>query len=136
MTHTPTEPDLSELGPLAAVIADTVHTVPVRLGVPGGEEDLVHALTLAVAVYVGRHVLPEEAAELLNPPAPAERAWRVMTQWRNGSWRTYGGPHGNREDAQEDYDGSVRQSPDRSFRLVRATTTHAVEAEHIAPPLS
>jgi len=52
-------PDLSELGPLARVIADKVSTVPVRHCL-GGTDDLVSALTLAVAVYVGRHVLPVE----------------------------------------------------------------------------
>ncbi|MFJ9128898.1 hypothetical protein ACIRJS_32835 [Streptomyces sp. NPDC102340] len=66
MTDTPRTADaeqLAELGPLAAVIADKVHTVPVRLG-PGGADNLISELTLAVAVYCGKHVLPTAPTEV------------------------------------------------------------------------
>ena len=97
---------LAELGPLAAVIADKVRTVPVRLG-PGGTDDLVSEITLAVAVYVGRHVLPAEALELRQPPRPADRAWQVETRWDNGPWRPYGAPWTDAQDAREDYDETL-----------------------------
>lgn len=77
---------LAELGPLAAVIADKVSTVPVR-HCPGGTDDLVSELTLAVAVYVGRHVLPAEALELRHPPIPADTGWVVQAQRRSAHRR-------------------------------------------------
>lgn len=56
------QPDLTELQPLARVIAEKVSTVPVR-HCPGGTDDLVAALTLAVAIYVSREVLPPGVLE-------------------------------------------------------------------------
>lgn len=58
---------LAELQPLASVIAETLHTVPVRIG-PGGDQDLVAELTLAIAIYCARHVLPAG-----KPPAQDEQ---------------------------------------------------------------
>ncbi|MFJ9029781.1 hypothetical protein ACIRQP_14855 [Streptomyces sp. NPDC102274] len=49
--------DLSALRPLAEVIAKTVRTTPIRLG-PGGADNLISDLTIAVAVYMGREVIP------------------------------------------------------------------------------
>lgn len=74
------EPGLSALGPLARVIADKVSTVPVRHCL-GGTDDLVNELTLAVAVYVGRHVLPVEGPAVA-PSAPPARAaeWRAAAE--------------------------------------------------------
>ncbi|WP_327703611.1 hypothetical protein OG530_19165 [Streptomyces decoyicus] len=54
-----TDPDLSALGPLAEVIALTIRTTRVRLGVP---EDLVAPLTVAVAAYMGKQLGPDPAA--------------------------------------------------------------------------
>lgn len=61
------EPDLTPLRPLAEVIAETVRTTPIRL-CPGGTDDLISNLTVKVAAYVGREVLPD------IPPAPAPAA--------------------------------------------------------------
>ncbi|MCX4827145.1 hypothetical protein OG746_26875 [Streptomyces sp. NBC_01016] len=72
---------LAELGPLAAVIADKLRTVPVRLG-PGGADNLVSELTLAVAVYCGKHVLPAGA-----PSTPAEFELRGTTETRATAYR-------------------------------------------------
>jgi hypothetical protein len=130
MTERTDEQLLAELGPLAAVIADKVHTVPIRLG-PGGTDDLVSELTLAVAVYVGRHVLPAEAFALANPPWPTESDWVIESQWRDGKWRNYGPARSDRDEARELYDDAVRRNGDRHpYRLVRATTTFATEADH------
>ncbi|MGW6481281.1 hypothetical protein ACWGDS_25870 [Streptomyces sp. NPDC055059] len=60
-----TDVDLAELQPLAAVIAEKLRTVPVRLIGRGGADDLISELTIAVAVYCGKHVLPAT-----TPPAP------------------------------------------------------------------
>jgi hypothetical protein len=127
----PTDAELlAELGPLAAVIADKVHTVPVR-HCPGGADDLISEITLAVAVYVGRHVLPAEALELRQPPRPPAREWNVETCWHDGRWVVYGAARYTREDGREMYDLAIEGGAARhGFRLVRATTTYAVEAEH------
>ncbi|MGW0780374.1 hypothetical protein [Streptomyces sp. NPDC002913] len=53
--------DLSPLNPLARVIADAVHNTPVRLG-PGGADGLISTITIRVAAYMGREVLPQPAA--------------------------------------------------------------------------
>ncbi|MFD9630115.1 NUDIX hydrolase [Streptomyces violascens] len=47
-----TDPDLSELAPLANVIAETLRTTPVRHG-PGGAADLICQLTINTAAYMG-----------------------------------------------------------------------------------
>ncbi|MFF3891355.1 hypothetical protein [Streptomyces sp. NPDC001914] len=122
---------LQELQPLAAVIADTVHTTPVRIG-PGGDEDLVAELTLAVALFCARHVLPAEAAELADPPFQPTRRWVLETPSRD-AWTPYGGGYDNREDALNDFKETVAryQGKRRLFRVLRATTTYAVEAVHI-----
>lgn len=58
--------DLTPLKPLAQVIAETVLTTPVRL-CPGGADDLISELTIKVAAYMGREVIPSisPAAALL-----------------------------------------------------------------------
>lgn len=121
---------LAELEPLAAVIADTLHTVPVRIG-PGGDEDLVAELTLAMAIFCARHVLPAEVAELARPPRRPVRRWVVEAASRHG-WRAYGGPYETREEALDDFTETVAYSHNvgRGFRVLRSTTTCAVEAEH------
>ena len=131
----PTDAELlAELGPLAAVIADKLRTVPVRLG-PRGADDLISELTVAVAVYVGRHVLPADKLPLIqalaNPPCPPDVEWRLMTL-RRGGWHTWLGPRDDRDEAREDYDHAVTtHGHEWAYRLVRSTTTYAVEAEHI-----
>jgi hypothetical protein len=52
-----TDLDLPSLYPLARVIAGVVRTTPVRLG-PGGVDDLICQLTVKVAAYMGREVIP------------------------------------------------------------------------------
>ncbi|MEV8124815.1 hypothetical protein AB0P07_11980 [Streptomyces sp. NPDC085944] len=126
---------LAELGPLAAAIGDKVHTVPVRLG-PGGADQLISEITLAVAVYVGRHVLPREALELRQPPKPTIRQWQVETRSGDGPWRAYGAPWPDHTAAREDFEEAVRtastrrHTPRREFRLIRTTASYAVEAQH------
>ncbi|MEU9470473.1 NUDIX hydrolase [Streptomyces avermitilis] len=48
-----TTPDLTELAPLARVIADTVQETPVRLGTPAGAVDLIQQLIIRTAAYMG-----------------------------------------------------------------------------------
>jgi len=131
---------LAELQPLAAVITDKLQTVPVRLG-PGGTDDLARELVFAIALHVARDVLPADALELAHPPRAVSRKWIVESRTNSeGTWRAYGGPYrdGERAEALEDFERSVELSGRwrREFRLVRETTTHAVEAEHIPEPRS
>ncbi|MFB6934551.1 hypothetical protein [Streptomyces chartreusis] len=86
------------------------------------------------AVYVGRHVLPADTQPLLDalthPPCPPDTAWQVMT--RRGGWHTWLSPHADREEARADYEHAVTTHGDKwAYRLVRVTTSYAVEAEHI-----
>lgn len=60
-----TSEQLRELGPLAAVIARTIQETPIRLTGPDPAADLVVALTVRVAAYVGG---------ILPPPDPG--LWR------------------------------------------------------------
>ena len=76
----PMDPEvLAELLPLTQVIADTVHSTHLTLG-PRGDEDLICALTVTVAAWAGRHILPSRARELVGqtsaavPGPPATRA--------------------------------------------------------------
>lgn len=127
MTHQPDTDLLAELGPLAAVIADTVATVPVRLG-PGGTDDLVNALTLAVALYVGRDVLPAGA---LGAPPYEPSVTRLIETLRRGVWARSSRDYDDPAEARTDFDQFVTErAGQHACRLVRATTTYAVEAEH------
>lgn len=123
---------LAGLQPLAQVIADKLHSVPVRLG-PHGDADLITELTLALAIYTGRHVLPKEVLELRNPPRPALRSWVLETRSpRTGQWRPYSAPYDEAREAHADFIGTVSHHGNarREFRVLRSTTTYAVEAEN------
>ncbi|MFF5972251.1 hypothetical protein ACFY7C_12100 [Streptomyces sp. NPDC012769] len=81
-----TDPDLAELAPLASVIAGALRDTPVRLGDAGLLPDLVGALTAAVAVYIGREVLPPGALDEARPPTVE---WDVEVERRPGDWVTF-----------------------------------------------
>ncbi|MDX3064014.1 hypothetical protein PV518_17795 [Streptomyces sp. ND04-05B] len=53
--------DLTPLAPLARVIAETLRETPVRLGTPEGTADLTSMLTVKVAAYLGREVVPDDS---------------------------------------------------------------------------
>lgn len=120
---------LAELGPLAAVIANKASTVPVRHCL-GGTDELVTELTIAVAIYCGRHVLPADALALANPPRPTETAWVVEYQRRaDGKWHDWGVSHPERESAQQLWD-HLTDGSKWPLRLVRRVTSHVTEAEY------
>ncbi|MFF7946981.1 hypothetical protein [Streptomyces griseorubiginosus] len=129
-TPRPTDAELlAELGPLAAVIADKLRTVPVRLG-PAGTDDLISELTIAVAVYIGRDVLPADALALANPPRPADTEWAIEYQRHStGEWLDWGVSHPDRSGAQQLWDHMVDGSK-WPLRLVRRVTSHITEAEY------
>lgn len=131
MADTP-RPDtdlLAELGPLRAVIAEKLATVPVHLGHTGGADQLADALTIALALHIGRDVLPADALALANPPRPANVEWVVETRWHDGRWVHFTRLHDDRDEAAEAFHALAARDP-HAFRLIRATTTYTVEAEH------
>lgn len=57
-------------------------------------------------------------------------AWHILTNQR-GTWRPWLAPHDDHAEARQDYDRCVSNDGHRwAFRLVRETSTFAVEAEH------
>lgn len=70
-----TVPDLKPLAPLARTIADTVRDTPVRLGSPEGVADMVAALTVRVAAYVGSELpdTPGVAQHMVDVDAERQR---------------------------------------------------------------
>ncbi len=66
---TTAEPDLTELAPLVRVVTDALRETPLTLGTPAGIADLAATITVRVAAYVGREVLP--------PGPPADRAAEI-----------------------------------------------------------
>ena len=60
---------------------------------------------------------------------PPTTGWRTETPLR-GEWRHTGATYDDHAWASERYRDAIEADPDREFRLVRATTTYTVEAEH------
>ncbi|MFD3717237.1 hypothetical protein [Streptomyces sp. NPDC058674] len=118
------EARLSPLAPLRGLIARTFATTPVHLG-PGGTEALVDELTLAVAIYTAREVLP---SGLLDADNAVNSQWEVQIR-RNGveQWERWSRAYDDLGQAREElaYQESRRTS---HFRLVRVTTIRTVEA--------
>jgi len=55
--------------------------------------------------------------------------WKVESP-RRDNWASWGATYDDRDWARERYESATTTAPGRPFRLVRATTTYAVEAEH------
>jgi hypothetical protein len=69
-----------------------------------------------------------------TPPAeteahPPTTTWKVESP-RRSNWASWGATYDERDWAQERYESATANAPARPFRLVRATTTYTVEAEH------
>lgn len=74
-----------------------------------------------------------QALHLETPPIPTNRDWYLETQRRDGSWSRYSAVMDRSDLAERDYTETVASYGDkRSYRLVCATTTYAVTAEHAA----
>ncbi|MFF9199996.1 hypothetical protein ACF09L_32795 [Streptomyces sp. NPDC014779] len=123
-----TNPDLAALGPLASVIARTLRDTPIRLGDPGAASDLVGALTVAVAAYVGREVLPPGALDEARPPAVA---WDVEVETSAGEWIVFA-PNCPRPAALE-WCETAEESTGRRARVVRRTTITTIERPPTEP---
>jgi len=60
---------------------------------------------------------------------PPRHVWEVESP-RRDNWASWGTTYDEREWAQERYESAIEHAGRRPFRLVRATTTYTVEAEH------
>jgi hypothetical protein len=60
---------------------------------------------------------------------PPEHAWRVESP-RRERWVSWGATYDERRWAFESFESAISTAPARAFRVVRATTTFTVEAEH------
>ncbi|MCZ0207931.1 hypothetical protein OZK63_21195 [Streptomyces sp. UMAF16] len=80
------EPDLTELAPLVRVVTGALHETPLTLGTPAGIADLAATITVRVAAYVGREVLP--------PGLPADRAAlrNRLVSALDAAFRTFASP--------------------------------------------
>jgi hypothetical protein len=78
-------------------------------------------------VVTGLRRMADEAqpAEAHSPTS----TWTVESP-RRDNWASWGATYDDRDWAQERYESAVETAPARPFRLVRATTTYTVEAEH------
>lgn len=115
----------TELAPLARVIANTLRDTPIRIGAPDTVPELVGALTVAVAAYIGREVLPPGA---LDTTRPMETTWTVEAQRRStGQWVPHSRTYDNRAEAMEQQVYALANHPQWPYRVVRATTIYTIE---------
>jgi hypothetical protein len=68
---------------------------------------------------------PETQAEA-HPPTVT---WEIESP-RRGTWASWGTTYDEHDWARERFEDAIGHVPARQFRLVRATTTYTVEAEH------
>jgi hypothetical protein len=97
---------------------------------PKGEEIPLNKEILAEVVdacFVFPDLYPVFNANLA--PHPASATWTVETP-RRDEWGRWSPVYDDREWARERYADAIENTPNRPFRLVRADTTHTVEAEH------
>lgn len=76
---------------------------------------------------------PDAATTVLEQYAREAHApshtWKVESP-RREQWASWGATYDDREWAHERYESAIENASARPFRLVRATTTYTVEAEH------
>lgn len=75
----------------------------------------------------------EQPAETRASEAhPPSHTWTVESP-RRDNWASWGATYDDRDWAVERCESAASTAPQRPFRLVRATTTYTVEAEHTPP---
>jgi hypothetical protein len=86
----------------------------------------MHGLPAVVPAGAGEEPADETREAEAHPPT---HTWKVESP-RRDKWASWGATHDERVWAAASYDDVIEVAPQRPFRLVRATTTYAVEAEH------
>lgn len=123
--------DTGYLTKLEEAIRENGITMPVLVGSDGRLWDGHHRLRLAVRLgigYVPVEIVPT-AAKPETEAHPPTHAWKVESP-RRDKWASWGATHDERVWAAASFEDVVEVAPQRAFRLVRATTTYTVEAEH------
>ncbi|MGW7247732.1 NUDIX hydrolase [Streptomyces decoyicus] len=116
---TDTTPDLTELRPLAALIARTIQATPVHLGSSEGAADLSAAITVAVAAYMGREL----------GPAPGVLGEIVAERARQDArWGEQNHPDGTGSGRQQDMGQLARADCGAAFRSGNGTWGHVLFA--------
>lgn len=82
-----------------------------------------------MAAYLRKVAAETPGPETQAEAHPAHHTWEVESP-RRDNWASWGTTYDERDWAQERYESAIGNAPARPFRLVRATTTYAVEAEH------
>jgi hypothetical protein len=75
-------------------------------------------------------VVPAGAGEEPADETPAPRTTWIVESPKRGEWKDWSPPYEERSWGLDRYESAIGHVPGRPFRLVRATTTYAVEAEH------
>ena len=83
----------------------------------------------AAAKELRRLADEEQPATEAHPPS---HTWKVESP-RRDQWASWGATYDERVWAAASFEDVVEVAPQRPFRLVRATTTYTVEAEHTPP---
>lgn len=99
-----------------------------RRAVGQWEDRLRAALNLPAVVPGGAGEEPADETREAEAHPPTH-AWKVESP-RRDQWASWGATHDERVWAAASYDDVIEVAPQCPFRLVRATTTYAVEAEH------
>lgn len=118
-----TAQELKPLAPLARTIAETVRETPVRLGSPDGAADLVAALTVRVAAYVGGELPATPGVARHMAEVDAERQ-RQMDKWGD---QTH--PNGTGARMQQDIARIARQACQYADAEGKVTWRHILEEE-------
>lgn len=81
------------------------------------------------AAVSGPCVAGEQQNETPEEAHPPTHTWKVESP-RRDKWASWGATYDERDWASERYESAIEHASGRAFRLVRATTTYTVEAEH------
>lgn len=86
---------------------------------------------LRVAEELRRLAAETPGPETQGEAHPPTSTWKVESPRRDSdTWASWGATYDERDWARERYESAIGNAPARPFRLVRATTTYTVEAEH------
>lgn len=114
-------------------------TMPVLIGSDGRLWDGHHRLRVAVRLRIGyvpveitpSRLAAETAGHETQAAHPPVTEWRTETQRRGDHWSPWCGGRYELDEARADFAETVANDQGRhSWRLIRATTTYTVEAEH------
>ena len=94
----------------------------------GNREGALHGARL-IETELRRLAAETPGPETQGEAHPPRHTWEVESP-RRDNWASWGVTYDERDWARERYESAIGNAPARPFRLVRATTTYSVEAEH------